>query len=147
MLLTGDEHLRVPRRDGEEGHGSSKLGDPSSNDSLANDSVDHLGSCWWFESSEESEDLLGFGEGGSIRWGREGEVDDRVDVHALHLKDDSLDGHSKDLGLSELLEVVLEDRRGVESVAVSGSCSSSSTSSLGGRSFGDPRDLEGLNST
>jgi len=77
--------------------------------------------------------------------GREGEVDHGVDVHAFHLKNYAIDRHTEDFGFAELVKVVLEHGRGIESVAMAGASSPSTARSLGCRSFRDPVHLEGLN--
>ena len=87
---------------------------------------------------------LGLLEVCAIGWGREGEVDDRVYVHALHLEDDTLDRHAENFGLRERVEVVLEQRRRVEAVAMPWSSTSCTTGALGGGCLGYPTDLEGL---
>ena len=51
---------------------------------------------------------LGLLEVCAIGWGREGEVDDRVYVHDLHLEDYTLNRHTCNLWLRKLLEIVFE---------------------------------------
>lgn len=135
VLLPRDDHLGEAWREREERHRPSQLGD------LAADLGARLGRL---ECAEVDERLLRSSKAVAVGRSGEGEVGDGVDVHALHLKDDALDRHAKDLGLRVLVEVVLVDGRRVDAVAVTGSCSSCATGSLRCGCLGDPRHFEGL---
>lgn len=144
VLLTRHEHLGEPRGDGEGRHSPTELGNLASDDTLlARSRLDGRGRL---QGAEQGEDLLRLGQTGPIRGSWEWEVDDGVDVHALHLEDDPLYRHPQDLRLGVLLKVVLENGRRVEPVAVTGTGSTCTTRSLRGGSLADPRDSEGLDS-
>lgn len=68
-------------------------------------------------------------------------------MHTLHLQDNSFNRHAKDLGLGEFIEVVLVQCRGIESVAMTRTCATCTTCTLSSGGFGDPADLESLNTT
>ena len=90
------------------------------------------------------EQFLGFEQ--HIAWGRgrKWEVDHSVNVHAFHLKDHTVDRHTKDFRLAKLVKVVLEHCRGVEPITMPRTSSSGTTRSLCCGSFRDPAHLEGL---
>ena len=81
------------------------------------------------------EQFLGFEQHITGGRGREGEVDHSVDVHTLHLKDHTIDGHTEDFGFAELVKVVLKHSGRIEPITMSRTSSSSTTRSLCGRSL------------
>lgn len=91
VLLTRHEHLGEPRGDGEGRHGPTELGNLASDDTLLARS--RLNGRGRLQGAEQGEDLLRLGKTGPVRGSWEREVNDGVDVHALHLEDDPLYRH------------------------------------------------------
>ncbi len=132
MLLSLCQHLAVSRRDWEQRHGAAKLGDLSVVDLALVLAQAHRCHRWCFESAQVRQHLLCLPECDAIRWCREGEVGDVVNVHRLHREHQSVDRCAQDLGARELSEVIFVHGRRVEAVAVTRAGTTRSTGSLRG---------------
>jgi hypothetical protein len=94
-----------------------------------------------------AEQLLCFAQGLAVRRRGEWEIHDLVNRHGFHLEDDTFDWHPEDLGFGELLEMIFEQCRRVETITVSRTRSTCSTGPLRCGGLGDPPDLERLDAS